>query len=304
MQCSAASASIPTGFALDAGRLRIRESANLGCEDLGLSLQSANIRAASPGRISRLLHRSEEVCGEVEGPQIHLDFAEEQNVHKEQRVTLAQGGRCLQLRGGGLLVVGTPLSFGDSLQYLGYVREHGILQVRRVCLHSWSMVGSASADTQLASSSFTCTTPTRIAATRSFCGVRNSSTTSSRSPSSQQLFNKSAAYPCRIRHCFVPAVLTRVSTLRWIGRKGACVCRCAQQKSSTCSTRGRTRTGAQTTGRKRAHGTLSTGSIPLSSLTHLLCDLCSAHLHTRERESEKQTPQRQAHANLSPFRET
>ncbi len=25
-------------------------------------------------------------------------------------------------------MIGTPLSFEDSLQYLGYVREHGILQ--------------------------------------------------------------------------------------------------------------------------------------------------------------------------------
>jgi len=32
------------------------------------------------------------------------------------------------LRGGGLLVQGTPLAWEDSLQWLGYVREHGVLQ--------------------------------------------------------------------------------------------------------------------------------------------------------------------------------
>jgi len=33
-----------------------------------------------------------------------------------------------RLRGGGLLVVGTPLEWPDSLPHLGYVREHGVLQ--------------------------------------------------------------------------------------------------------------------------------------------------------------------------------
>jgi len=36
--------------------------------------------------------------------------------------------RCMKLRGGGLLVVGTPLPFEKSLEVLGYVREHGVLQ--------------------------------------------------------------------------------------------------------------------------------------------------------------------------------
>ena len=33
-----------------------------------------------------------------------------------------------RLRGGGLLVQGTPLAWEDSLQWLSYVREHGVLQ--------------------------------------------------------------------------------------------------------------------------------------------------------------------------------
>jgi hypothetical protein len=31
----------------------------------------------------------------------------------------------IRLRGGGLLVKGTPLAWEDSLQWLSYVREHG-----------------------------------------------------------------------------------------------------------------------------------------------------------------------------------
>lgn len=44
--------------------------------------------------------------------------------------TLANGKRLgsLRLRGGGLLVKGTPLAWEDSLQWLSYVREHGVLQ--------------------------------------------------------------------------------------------------------------------------------------------------------------------------------
>jgi len=44
---------------------------------------------------------------------------------------LADGRRrqgALRLRGGGLLVKGTPLAWEDSLQWLSYVREHGVLQ--------------------------------------------------------------------------------------------------------------------------------------------------------------------------------
>ena len=130
----------------------------------------------------------------------------------------------LRLRGGGLLVKGTPLPWEESLQWLSYVREHGVMQFIHTYNQRKDRCAIVTTPTSLTHTLSLTLARTLSDPTRSSCGAKSSSTPSSRW----------TATPRR-------------SSSRCVVRR--CSRRCARAKS---------RAGDQTTARRRRPGTLST----------------------------------------------